>query len=293
MSCWPTTWTADEVAVLRREYPACADLAALAARLGKTPGAIKCRAARLGLRRRQPWTDSQRAIVRERYRRDGAAAVARTIGRTVRQVHQMAVTLGLSDHHPRVSAGDRATIRRLNAEGWSDAEIAAELGRDRHVVGRHRRRMGLADNAASERRRGRVREATAQQLEAAGIASLGELRAVAYRDFAASRGWPADLRPRAVMILHALAARGPMTRRQIALAIGMPWKGSRKSLTSNDPEGSYLANLAARGLVVRLLRAAPVTGQGKGRSCDLYTLSVEAIAILETANGQEPIGAES
>jgi hypothetical protein len=59
-----------------------------------------------------------------------------------------------------------------------------------------------------------------------------------------------------VQILDALAERGPMTKAQIAEAIGMPWRGrpSRRILKSRDQEGSYLAHLVKRGLVIQLGR---------------------------------------
>jgi hypothetical protein len=64
-----------------------------------------------------------------------------------------------------------------------------------------------------------------------------------------------------------------MTRPQIAEAVGMPWKGSRASLRSNDPEGSYLAHLIARGLVVDLGRLVKEGGQGRNRH--LYSLAID------------------
>jgi len=64
-----------------------------------------------------------------------------------------------------------------------------------------------------------------------------------------------------------------MTRRQLAAAIGMPWKGSRKSLCGNGPGGSYLATLMRRGLVVVQKRA--VKASGKGKSVDLYMIPLQ------------------
>lgn len=100
---------------------------------------------------------------------------------------------------------------------------------------------------------------------------MAEVRRLAFNQFAERHGWPSDLRPRAVQILDLLYQYGPKTRRQIVEATGMPWLGSRKSLHSNDPEGSYLAHLVARGLVVRSIKV--VKGRGKGGSCDLYSIA--------------------
>lgn len=97
---------------------------------------------------------------------------------------------------------------------------------------------------------------------------------MAFRRYAASSGWPEDLAPREVHILEVLSASDPMTRPEIARAIGMPWIGSRRSLKGNTPGGSYLASLMRRGLVASLGRV--VRGQGRGHSLHLYTLAIDA-----------------
>lgn len=220
------------------------------------------------------WTPEEDAVLRERLGRETAASIAARLGRKARSVHNRTRQLGLAAPAPRLSAADRAEVRRLHALGWCDTEIGAALGHERHSIGRARARMGLAANAASDHRRRQVAARTRRQLDDLGVRSLGELRSVAFRAYALEHGWPAGLRPRAVQILELLHRDGPKTRRQIAEALGMPWKGSRKSLVSNDPEGSYLAHLMARGLVVSLGRV--VRGRGKGRSCHLYSLALDA-----------------
>jgi len=144
---------------------------------------------------------------------------------------------------------------------------------ERHTVGNWRKRLGLPANTLSVHRRELIREKSAEQLRAAGLTTLAELRAPTFRQRALASGGPADLRPRAVQMLNALWDRGPMTRRELADVLGMPWKGSRKSLVSNDPEGSYLAHLTRRGLVVNLGRV--VRGTGSGHSACLYALAFD------------------
>jgi hypothetical protein len=141
-------------------------------------------------------------------------------------------------------------------------------------VSHHRQALGLPSNATHPRRRARVAERTRRQVAEAGVASLAEVRVLAFRKFAVLSGWPGDLTPRQVLILEALDARGPLTRPEIAEAIGMPWKGSRKSLVGNVPGGSYLAHLIRRGLVTNLGRIVRQSGQG--RSIHLYTLAIIA-----------------
>ena len=176
-------------------------------------------------------------------------------------------------------------IRERHAAGCPDTEIGKELGVDRRTVCDWRRSMGLPSvlkTAIGDRRyREKVRRKTAEQIELHGVQSLAEVRVLAFRKFARDCGWPEDLRPRAVQILNVLWERGGMTRRQIADAIGMPWKGSRKSLVSNDPEGSYLAHLQARGLVIALYKKIPGGSQGKrkgsGGNVSLYMVSPAAV----------------
>lgn len=221
------------------------------------------------------WTDSERSLLADLYPVMDGQEIARRLNRSVRSIYQRAVIDGLRCFF-RIKVDDKflRRVRRLNEQGLADTEIARKLGCDRHVVSRRRRAMGLPSNQYGERFRARVAEKTREQCQRAGVASLGEYRALVYRVRAIKAGWPSDLRWRSVQILDALAAHGPMTRRQIAEKIGAPWLGSRKTLKSNDPEGSYLANLVARGLVVRLGRL--VRGAGRGGSVNLYSIAIDA-----------------
>lgn len=224
---------------------------------------------------RRFWTADEEAVLARDYAARGAPAVAHDLGRTTLAVYQKVAALGLA-HQPRTDTGPgfRAELRALHAEGLSDGQVAGKLGCERHTAARHRRALGLGSNRLHPAQRRRVAEATREQCRAAGVRSLAEVRAAAFRRYAAASGWPADLAPREVHILEALAARGPMTRPQIAEAIGLPWIGSRKSLASNTPGGSYLASLARRGLVARLGRLA--RGEGRGKSMDVYSLTLTA-----------------
>jgi hypothetical protein len=223
------------------------------------------------------WSEFERWLLRQVYPSLGLAVAARILGRTIGATGYQAHALRLRSINPhqrgsrmlRDSAKLR-TFRRLHAAGWSDAEIAQRLGVDRHAVCDLRHQLGMPSNAYSARRRRRVARQTRMQLRRAGLRSLAELRIKAHREFARRSGWPEDLRFRAVQILNALWERGPMTRMEIAAATGMPWKGAKGSLASNDPEGSYLAHLMKRGLVVCVPRC--VGGRGRGRNVSVYTL---------------------
>jgi len=196
-------------------------------------------------------------------------------------LHNLASRLGLS----RIKRWSRETYKRigqLHAQGLTDVDIARQLQLDRRSVNAARLRgLGLPCNEEAVKRA--LRQSPITQARTLGIKPGGQLRVLAFRRFATQSGWPADLRPRAVQILNALARNGPRTRRQLADDIGMPWKGSKKSLISNDkPGGTYLTNLKARGLVMRLGRLVRHQGPGSGqsRNVNLYALTPLAIDLL-------------
>ena len=246
---------------------------AIASELRRTPQAIKTRITKLKLRRpstvRRVWTPAECDLLRAEYGQVPAAELAQRLDRPVQQVYQAADRLGLTQGKPQYVGLD-AFIRRYHAQGWSDAEITrawcerpGSESINRRSLGDRRQKLGLSHNAYSQHRRLKVAARTREQLDRKGLASLAMERVEAYKRFARQHGWPDDLRPRAVQILDLLYEQGPQTRYQIARAIGMPWKGSRKSLVSNDPEGSYLAHLMKRGLVVRLGRDRPAPDGAK------------------------------
>lgn len=201
--------------------------------------------------------------------------VAMRLSRSCSSVYQRANILGLSEVMcPHETARIKSRIRTWHARGWSDSEIAAKVGRDRRSVGEMRVRLGLEANGNNERRRRKVSERTKQQCEKAGVANLAEVRSESFKGVARRLGWPDHLSLRAVQILETLYQLGPMTRRQLAPAVGMRWRGSRKTFGNNRvPGGSYLAELQRAGLVIRLEKA--ITHPGKGNHEDLYMVALE------------------
>lgn len=268
-------WTKREADYVRRHY-ATKSRAEMARRLGRSEAALKTYCTRFKLVRVHRWPPADKRYVRENAHRP-ATEVARELGRPLYAVYRMRDALGLTRKRASFGPDFRRFLLAKHALGWSDAEIAAAWGCERHAVGDYRERLGLPTNRASEHLRERVRRKTAEQLAAAGVESLGELRAVVLARRAREAGWPDGLTFREVQMLNALWDRGPMTRRQIADAIGMPWKGSRKSLVGNVPGGSYLAHLQRLGLVVRLGRIVKVDvgkgpRSGQGKSVNVYSL---------------------
>ncbi|MGD0040328.1 MAG: hypothetical protein ABSE84_07935 [Isosphaeraceae bacterium] len=225
------------------------------------------------------WTPAEDRKLRKQYRTTATIVLARRLGRTLRSTYQRALVLGVSTRWHKVTAAEIRTIRRMAKAGYCNRCIGRATGHERHCIARWRNRLDLpklpgGSVDSCQTCKAAVRAKTAEQLKKAGLPSLAYLRIETHRRFARQSGWPEDLRLRAVQILNALWEHGPMTRRQIAAAVGMPWKGTRKSLHSNDPEGSYLAHLIRRGLVVVMQRANVVRGQGKGHSTNIYALPV-------------------
>ena len=234
----------------------------------------------VGRTTRRLWTDRETQYLRAHYGKIPAAAIAERLGRKVRGVWIKARQIGVAKKGNRLSEAGKVRLAEMAREGYCNRCIgrAVELGRQE--VRCWRRRLGLppvgsrGSVASCQSCVARARRMTGRQLAAKNLVSLADERNEAWRRYAQRLGWPQNIRHRGVQILELLYQRGPQTRRQIAEALGMPWKGARKSLTSNDPEGSYLAHLMARGLVVCLPRRLPQGGQGKNVSLYLLAAAV-------------------
>lgn len=234
---------------------------------------------------RRFWTPDEDEYLRRCYGKCPVARIAFVRGRTEKAVYQRATTLGLVQSRQYLTR-DRellAFVAARHSEGWVDSEIAAEWTRihpDRPVHRRSvvdlRRKLGLESNRNSERYRDQVRQRTRQQLATAGLNSVAELRAVAYRRHVERRGWPGYLRPRHAQLLDILYDQGPQTRAQLVQAMGMRDRGQRHWLSSNHGRGSYVADLLAAGFVVRS-RYREVRGPRKGTSVHRYAIAPEII----------------
>lgn len=222
------------------------------------------------------WAEGDKATLRALYLTVPTRELGRRLGRSVQAIQNRMRIDRLETQRIRFSSDAIAKIVELNALGLSDSEIGAQCGSDRHCIAAMRKRLGLPSNQFGARMRERVRGKTREQCETAGVSSLGEYRALVLKVRVVRSGWPSDLRWRCVQILDLLESRGPLTREDIADGIGMPWRGSRKSLYSNERSGggSYLANLMRRGLVIKLGRI--IGGRGQGANVNLYAMAIDA-----------------
>lgn len=223
---------------------------------------------------RSKWTTSEDVILRRSYGRKSAKDLAMSLSRTTSSIYQRANKLGLVQKHDKSEIRARkAAIKSLLKKGMSDSEVANRVGMDRRALTEMRNRMGVPPNGRNDRYRRRVSRKTREQCKKAGVASLAEIRVKRFSEFVEELGWR-GVSVRAAQIAEALYRLGPMTRKQICNAIGIPWRGSRKSLSaSRVPGGSYMAELQRAGFVVRLESA--ITHGGKGNHEDLYMIGLE------------------
>src|SRR5262245_59915420 len=130
---------------------------------------------------RCPWTPDEVDALRQLYLRVPAREIAELLERPLYSVHQAADRYGLSQRGRRWGDREKARLRALQSKGWSDTQIAQDLGSDRHVVSAWRVRLGLPSVLWSEHQRRRTAANTREQLRKAGLASIGELRVKAHR----------------------------------------------------------------------------------------------------------------
>lgn len=223
--------------------------------------------------KRRAWKDWEYDALDAMYSKVHINEICRKLNRTRSSVYQMANQLGLNTpRDPKARAKLEKQVARHHAKGWSDSEVANAMGIPRRNVTYIRDRIGLKAHDRSERYRRRVAEITKKQCEAAGVKSLVEIKKQKVEQLAQELGWPSGLRLRSIEILELLWKMGPMTRRQISKAIGLPWRGG-KCFGSKVPGGSYLAELQRLGLVIQLPRVLP--RGGKGRNDSIYMLQQE------------------
>ena len=233
---------------------------------------------------RRAWSEREDEIVRQQYKEQPVAEIAADIDRTVLAVRLAAIRLGVAAKHDRgKSERNREIIKRMNAEGYTDAEISAVAGWSRRHVSKVRVRLGLPSNRQSERYRKRVSAKTREQCDKAGLATLADVRRTAHQDLIRRMGWPDHLALRSAQLAELLWIHGPLTRRQLATLAGVRWLGSKKTFKTKRPGGSYLAELQREGLVVQLRKAVP---RGDGFADSIYML---AMGVSPCRKNQGPI----
>ena len=210
------------------------------------------------------WTPEEEAKLRKLYGTMTVAEVAERLGCSRQRVASKAIYERLTKPIRPWLPEHTDALRELHAQGWSDQDVADKIGHTRDRVSKRRRALKLPSQRkkVSARTRAKNAASTAQTVKKHGIKSAGQIRQIGWGRRARALGWPADLRPRELQIVHALYHRGPMTRRELTEAIGLPWRGSAKSLKSHGG-GSYTADLMRAGrLVAHRSRDAGPSGKG-------------------------------
>lgn len=138
----------DDDAVLRSVFEDGGGLAEPAVRLGRTPDALRLRAAKLGLYRpvaRQRWSPGEDAVVRDGYDNGlSCGEIARRLrGRNAAGVAGRARRLGLATHARRWTAADDERLRRL-AGTHRLQDLARLLGRTPDALRQRARKLDLA-----------------------------------------------------------------------------------------------------------------------------------------------------
>ena len=235
---------------------------------------------------RRAWEEVEDEFLRRYYRSDEVdiSTIECDLERSRSSIYQRAKYLGLVQQ--RKCASDcqiEDAIAEHHPKGWSDSEIASELGErlgcrvDRHRVGRIRKTLNLASNRDSEHQRQRVAAKTRAQLDALGLPNLAQLRVAKFNQWKSSLGWPATLTVRAVQALELFYQHGPMTRLQLCCLMGIDEETARVVRTepkSNAKGGTVLAELQRAGLVSRLPKQVRRGRDRRGgkRTVDLYLL---------------------
>ena len=147
-----------------------------------------------------------------------------------------------------------------------------------------RAKLSLCSNQFSDHYRRKVARKTREQLGRAGLRTLADLRTKVLAERVRAMGWPPNVCFREAQILSLIWERGPMTRREICLALGMPLHegergvASRLMMHANEPGGTYTATLMRKGLLISLGRKVRHPDCGKGnragqaRNVCLYSL---------------------
>lgn len=130
-------WTDKLDNLLRRHYPK-GDLDALAARIGTTKQAVKCRAQKLGITRKvnvkKPWTDKQLSYLRRHYADATMEQLVKGTGHPADCVWGKAAALGLTKSAEYLSAmGKRAAeCMASKAKCFQPGHVPANKGKREH-----------------------------------------------------------------------------------------------------------------------------------------------------------------
>lgn len=142
-------WTEEEEDVLRRFYRRRGSLE-LAPLLGRTPGAIRNQAYKLGYTAgpREEWNRFEQSYLEKNYPARTAIAIARTLGRTEQAVRARIHSMGLGGPGPKRWTAKETEYLVANYEKKTIVEIAGKLGRSEDAVSLKAAQLGIRKKSA-------------------------------------------------------------------------------------------------------------------------------------------------
>jgi DnaJ-domain-containing protein 1 len=281
-------WPKRDEEMLRRLHAQGLSDAEIGRRMQRSASSIKARRGVLGCVVDRAWKQAEIDQALALHGKQTTVQIAALLGRSLSSTYQLFFRHGLTE--PKSSQAEREAlikfIAKHHAQQWSDSEIAAAWSAKHpdRAVGRQWirdvrcQKLGLPKNGVTtDRFRRRVAAKTQEQLEKAGLPSMGHLRREAFKAFCVRQGWPQVDRPRLAQILNLLYEQGPHTREQISAKIGVKWQGTENHPASRmglkiGTGASAMSVLMKLGLVVRLRRTF-CTGKGKGQCCFMYAIA--------------------
>jgi len=219
------------------------------------------------------WTNYELNSLRERMKRCLSwqeVAAAMPTHRTIKACQQQANKRGWYMDKPRagLSTAQSKRVHKRHAAGWSDQEIANELGCSRRKIARCRRELDLPCNAYNQRHRERARQRLRVQLREANAKTLAQIQQQSRALDAWRSGWPVDCAPIMVEVLdHLEANAGLSTYRAFCAATGR--KHHCKAVSTTNGKSAFQV-LIDRGHITR----AGHRRYARGRGCQsaLYRL---------------------
>lgn len=151
---WGRPWTAEEEDSLRAAYARNDSIRQWAFRNARTVSSVRWKAGDLGLQGThankqgfcgETWTEAELAVLRAEYGRTRTAELAKRFGRSHLAVCLRANVLGLEHGFMRPFSPDedRAFHIAFHSRDITFGDLAAVMGRDVAVIGRHAKRLGL------------------------------------------------------------------------------------------------------------------------------------------------------
>lgn len=215
----------------------------------------------------RPFSSSELAAVVARYPDEGAIALAEEFGRKRGDIVSVAGRLGVHCNLVRRWTAELdSKLAELVLTKRTYVQIAALIDRTPTAVGKRVQTLGLCAYRLDREKR-RVEARLLQRPDRGGARSRWAKERIALGE----HGWPPDLNPKEVLILETLRVRGPMSRRNLSLAIGESPRLSKKHTLRTHSGMSVMTRVQARSLVARL------TLQQRRKRVIIFTLTANAL----------------